>query len=195
MEYRLGKIANIYSGLNYKRYETKLIHEASTPYELFSQSHFQKIIGEQTSERTHEPVRILKKYDDHCKLTTKQMLLIDQSRFEAVAITDNMEQLLISSNYLIVELSTQVIPSYLEWYFNYHAHVRRQLEKHKQGSALQRLSIQALKQLNVELPALETQVKLGTIYELHKQKRLAVMERMVLEEQVIYERMKVKLEE
>lgn len=92
---------------------------------------------------------------------------------------------LIPSNFAVIELQDSVDSDYLEWYMNEHPHCRKQLMIATQGSSVSALSIQMLRALEVDLPPLAKQLRMGKIYRLINRKHRLLKERMILEKILI----------
>ncbi|MED2010642.1 restriction endonuclease subunit S [Brevibacillus borstelensis] len=113
------------------------------------------------------------------------LVLISLTGQRAVALKQEHVGKLIPSNFAIIEPSVVLHPDYLEWYINEHPDCKRQLKIATQGTIVSALSIQMLRTLEIILPPMNVQVKIGNIHRLlHRKKRL-LQEKLMLEQQYV----------
>lgn len=111
------------------------------------------------------------------------LVLISLTGQRAVALKQEHEGKLIPSNFAIIEPTEFLHPDYLEWFINEHPECRRQLKIATQGSIVTALSIQMLRTLEIILPPMVDQVKIGRVHKLLHRKNRLLQERIVLQRQ------------
>lgn len=112
-------------------------------------------------------------------------VLISLTGQKAVAMQKEHVGKLIPSNFAIIEPSEQLHPDYLEWFINEHPDSKKQLRVATQGSTISALSIQMLRTLEIILPPMNVQVKIGSIHRLLHRKNRLLQEKLMLEQQYV----------
>ncbi|MGW7163312.1 hypothetical protein [Paenibacillus taichungensis] len=137
-----------------------------------------------STDRIQE-VHVLKSKLEDLPLAKEGMVLINLTAHRAVAIRSEYVGKLITSNFAIINPNKYLHALYLEWYFNEHPNCRKQLRIAMQGTIVAALSIQMLRALPIELPSMNKQQLISSVYrDLYRKKRL-VLERVQLEEQLM----------
>lgn len=113
------------------------------------------------------------------------LIVVNLTAQRAAALQSEHYGKLIPSNFAVIELHDSVEPDYIEWYMNEHPNCRKQLMIATQGSSVSALSIQMLRMLEIELPSLAEQFRMGQVYRLMNRKHRLLKERMVLEKILI----------
>ncbi|GMK39109.1 hypothetical protein PCCS19_21630 [Paenibacillus sp. CCS19] len=110
-------------------------------------------------------------------------VLISLTSQRAVALQQEHVGKLIPSNFAIIEPIEGLYSDYLEWFINEHPDCRKQLKVATQGSSVAALSIQMLRTLDIILPPMSDQIKVGSVHRLLHRKNRLLQERIVLEQQ------------
>lgn len=118
-------------------------------------------------------------------LAKEGLVLISLTGQRAVALQQEHVGKLIPSNFAIIEPTSELHPDYLEWFINEHPDCRKQLKIATQGSSIAALSIQMLRTLEIILPPMDDQVKIGSVHRLLHRKNRLLQERIVWEQQYI----------
>lgn len=118
-------------------------------------------------------------------LAKEGLVLISLTGQRAVALQQEHVGKLIPSNFAIIEPTGELHPDYLEWYINEHPDCRKQLKIATQGSSIAALSIQMLRSLEIILPPMDDQVKIGSVHRLLHRKNRLLQERIVWEQHYI----------
>lgn len=111
------------------------------------------------------------------------MVLISLTGQRAIALQQVHSGKLIPSNFAIIETAESLNPNYLEWFINEHPDCKRQLKVATQGSIISSLSIQMLRALEISLPPISDQEKVGSVHRLLHRKNRLIQERIALEQQ------------
>ncbi|VEF47522.1 type I restriction modification system protein HsdIA [Bacillus freudenreichii] len=125
------------------------------------------------------------RHKDKLLYTKKNIVVIHLLTQTALAVPGKYSALLLPSNFVLVELNESVDPPFFEWYFNEHPAIRKQIAKNTQGAVISTLSIATLRELEIQLPLLEKQKKLGKLLQLQRQKNVLVEEKKELEIKLI----------
>ena len=122
------------------------------------------------------------------------MVLIGITSYKAFVIDENYIGRVIPSYFAIVDLDKEKVdPYYFTWYFNEEESVKKQLTIAKQGSSIKSLSVQMLRELEIVIPPIEIQKKIGKIYYLRKLKEKKLYEKEILERTLINSLLKRKV--
>lgn len=137
------------------------------------------------SSEIQQDVHVAKERLGSLPLAKEGLVLISLTGQRAVALQQEHVGKLIPSNFAIIEPSGELYPEYLEWFINEHPDCRKQLKIATQGSSIAALSIQMLRTLEIILPPMNDQVKIGSIHRLLHRKNRLLQERIVWEQQYI----------
>ncbi|MCI0659968.1 MAG: restriction endonuclease subunit S [Acidobacteria bacterium] len=96
-------------------------------------------------------------------------------RKQALAITEELEYAIASSQFFVLHPDERALPEYLAWFINQYP-AQRYLEKHSTGSNVSLINIRALAGMPVRVPPLEVQ---RGILEVH---RLSLRENELIEQ-------------
>ncbi|MFR9710024.1 restriction endonuclease subunit S [Paenibacillus sp. MB22_1] len=118
-------------------------------------------------------------------LAKEGLVLISLTGQRAMALQKEHVGKLIPSNFAIIEPTNELHPDYLEWFINEHPDCRKQLKIATQGSSIAALSIQMLRTLEVILPPMDDQVRIGSVHRLLHRKNRLLQERIAWEQQYI----------
>ncbi|TDF94680.1 restriction endonuclease subunit S [Paenibacillus piri] len=120
---------------------------------------------------------------DSLPIAREGWVLISLTGQRAVALKQEHVGKLIPSNFAIIEPTRVLSPDYLEWFINEHPDCRKQLKLATQGSSVAALSIQMLRTLEIILPPMTDQIKVGRVHRLLHRKNRLLQEKIVLEQQ------------
>ena len=148
-----------------------------------------------TSSEYQQDIHVAKDRLGSLPLAKEGLVLISLTGQRAVALQQEHVGKLIPSNFAIIEPSGDLHPDYLEWFINEHPDCRKQLKIATQGSSVTALSIQMLRTLDIILPPMDVQMKIGSIHRLLHRKNRLLQERMVWEQQYIKQLLMGYLEE
>jgi len=148
-----------------------------------------------TSSEYQQDIHVAKDRLGSLPLAKEGLVLISLTGQRAVALQQEHVGKLIPSNFAIIEPLRELHPDYLEWFINEHPDCRRQLKIATQGSSVTALSIQMLRTLDIILPPMDVQMKIGSIHRLLHRKNQLLQERMVWEQQYIKQLLMGYLEE
>lgn len=181
---KISDIGNVVHGVTLSRVEPKPLEEKVT-YSLFTIQELNEELSKFNIEFYEKTVEVSKEKFDKTYLAKDNMVIIGLNSFKSVAVNENIVGKVIPSNFAFIELDTgKVDPTYFSWYFNEHPDIERQLKIAMQGTILRALSVQMLRELNIILPPINVQKKIGRIYILQKKKEKLLYEKSILEERL-----------
>lgn len=187
---KLDAIGKVIHGATLSRIESKAGEEFYT-YPVFTMQELSRETGQYAIKEDFQEVNIIKEKFDKSFLSKINMVVIGLTSYKALVIGEQNKEKLITSNFAIIEFNKNIIdPFYFSWYFNEHPKIGKQLRVAMQGSIIRALSIQMLRELDIYVPSLETQKKIGRLYYLRKRKEKLLFDRNVLEE-VLYKQLLV----
>ena len=86
-------------------------------------------------------------------------------RKQAVALTEEMNNVITTSQIFVLRPREQLVPEFLAWYLN-QGPAQRYLEEHSSGTNVSLINMESFGKLQIRTPDLETQRKIVRIYEL-----------------------------
>lgn len=122
-------------------------------------------------------------------LTDSTSLVLHTQAKKVVLLPEKYNGLLLTNNYMKINLHESVDLAFFEWYFNEHPAIQKQLAVMSEGSAVSLLKLSYLKELEIELPPLEKQQVIGRIAQLTRRKKALQVERMDLEQNFVQQQL------
>lgn len=114
-------------------------------------------------------------------LTDTESIVLHRQAKKVVLLPEKYSGLLLTNNYMKIHLHESVDLAFFEWYFNEHPSIQKQLAIMSEGSVVSSLKLSHLKELEIELPPIEKQKKIGRIAQLKRRKEALQTERIELE--------------
>lgn len=172
------------------------VYEKYNSYTVFTMQDLSRETGQYGIRQEIQKANICVDKFDSSFLSKIDMVVIGLTSYKAMVIDEKQEGKLITSNFAIIEFDKNKIdPFYFTWYFNEHSEIQKQLAIAMQGTIIRALSIQMLRELEIHLPSLDIQRKMGKVYKLRKRKEKLLFEKNILEEQYYKHLMLSKLKE
>ncbi|MBP2032734.1 restriction endonuclease S subunit [Clostridium algifaecis] len=192
---KIDAMGKVIHGATLSRIEAK-VDEEFYIYPIFTMQDLSRETGQYGIKEEIQEVNISKNKFQKNFLSQINMVVIGLTSYKAIVIGENHKGKLITSNFAIIEFNQNEIDSfYFTWYFNEHPKVERQLRVAMQGSIIRALSIQMLRELEIAVPPLDIQKKIGRVYHLKKRKEKLLFERNILEDTLYKQLMVNKLKE
>lgn len=92
-------------------------------------------------------------------------IIIDPIRQKAIVVGLDKDNLIIDNNFIKVDfISMELDKLFFVYMFNENRDLRRELEVQSQGSAIKKISIRSLNELEIIVPGIKKQKQLGSIY-------------------------------
>ena len=183
MKVELGRIGSIQHGVVLNRVRPKE-GEQVIWYPLLTISRLlQEEKGETPDETPMVPVGASK--TESLKIAKEGMILVGLTSFhKAVVLSKEHEGMLISSNFFILEFPGGIVdPHYFAWYFNEHPYMEeKKAAAMKMDGKVKVLSIRLVRNLEIEVPSLVSQMAIGNLYALQLKKDRMWKEKLILEQ-------------
>lgn len=197
MAIKLQEIASVIQGVNVTRVEINAKKKDAKSVGILTLKEFNESMGipYRLEHGKNTEIWIEGNQLDKIRFTEENMVVVHLLSQRAATIPLIYENLLIPSNFVIIDFQQQVDSKFFEWHFNEHAEFKRQLKLATQGTSVSALSISMLREIEVLLPPIELQTKIGRIVQTIQQKKKLMEERIELEDQYIRELISVKMEE
>lgn len=193
---KLEKLGKVNHGLTTSRITAKP-DEQQEEIPLFTIQDLNIEMGSYDLKSEGKTITVSKNNFDKNLLSRENAIVVGLTVHRACVIEKHHVGKIIPSNFAYMYLDESKIDSnYFTWYFNEHPNIKRQLQIAMQGAmGIKALSVQMLRELEIELPSIEIQRKLGKIYELRRRKEKALYEKNVLEKDLYKQIMINKLKE
>ncbi len=165
---RLGDIANISQGSILTRVEDR----SGTPAETISMMELSYYCLQNDSFPETKIVSLNDKSRSKCVFTEKGDVLVGLSSAKAMVIEGPRTNKLVLSNFAVIRINdtNYVDPYYLCWLFNENSGISKTITTLSQGmTRVSVVPLSELKELNIELPGIEEQRKIGKTYDLLRQ--------------------------
>lgn len=119
---------------------------------------------------THEPKYLYLKANHNAKLVHTGDIVLNMMSGECVIVSERHEGSVLPYNYTHIEVdATRLDAAYFAYWFNASKSAKSQLHQILQGGSLvKKLTLQHLKQLDIDCPPIEKQRHIGTIAEKRK---------------------------
>ncbi|HJF36154.1 MAG TPA: restriction endonuclease subunit S [Clostridium perfringens] len=193
---KLEKLGKVNHGLTTSRITAKP-DEQQEEIPLFTIQDLNIEMGSYDLKSEGKTITVSKNNFDKNLLSRENAIVVGLTVHRACVIEKHHVGKIIPSNFAYMYLDESKIDSnYFTWYFNEHPNIKRQLQIAMQGAmGIKALSVQMLRELEIELPSIEIQRKLGKIYELRRRKEKALYEKNALEKDLYKQIMINKLKE
>lgn len=193
---KLEKLGKVNHGLTISRITAKP-DEQQEEIPLFTMQDLNIEMGNYDLKSEGKTVSVSQETFDKSLLSKKNVVVIGLTVHRAYVIENHHVGKIIPSNFAYIYLDeSKIDPNYFTWYFNEHPNIKRQLQIAMQGSmGIMALSVQMLRELEIDLPSIEIQRKLGKIYALRRRKEKALYEKYILERDLYKQIMINKLKE
>ena len=164
---KLEDIADIVQGIPVSRIRTEeaMELEERTVYSFESES---KVLIAKNGEKMGQKI----------PLVERDIILFNIVSYSAKKATEEDLGKIVPSNYVIVRLRDRNIsPDYLAWYMDQAEGFKRELNKLRQGSAVLSIPINEFRKIDLRLPSLEVQDRIGKINKLKERRKNLFLER------------------
>lgn len=192
---KIDDIGSVTHGITLSRIKANSYDDFDT-YKVFTMQDLSRETGQYSIKEELQKVNICKNKFDLSFLSRKNMVVIGLTSYKAMVIGETHKEKLITSNFAIMEFDeSKIDPFYFTWYFNEHPEIQKQLAIAMQGTFIRALSVQMLRELELPMPQLYIQKKIGKVYKLRKTKEKLLFERSILENELYNQLMINKLKE
>ncbi|MDO4555253.1 MAG: hypothetical protein Q4B70_08940 [Lachnospiraceae bacterium] len=191
MKVELGKIGSFTHGAVLSRIKPKGTEEGIELPVLTIRQLLLEEEGESPEQQAY--TKVSQKKRNALPLAREGMIVIGLTSFhKAVVLTAQHKDLIIPSNFLILEFPGGIMDAnYFAWYFNEHPGMKQMCQIAIQGdSKVKVLSIHVIRKLTIDCPDLVTQMAVGNLYRLQRQKDRLWKEKLRLEMRILTEQMR-----
>lgn len=124
------------------------------------------------------------------QLLTDTVSLILHTHTQKIALLpERYSGLLLTNNFIKVELTSDVDAAFFEWYFNEHPSIRKQLSVLSEGTVISLLKLSHLKDLEIALPPIQKQIIIGKIAQLKKRRESLMAKKSELQQLYIQQKL------
>ncbi|WP_297132274.1 restriction endonuclease subunit S [Terrisporobacter sp.] len=188
---KLEKLGKVNHGLTISRIAAKP-DQQQEEIPLFTMQDLNIEMGNYDLKSEEKTVSVNKETFDKSLLSKENIVVIGLTVHKSYVIENHHAGKIIPSNFAYIYLDESKIDlNYFTWYFNEHPNIKKQLQVATQGSIIMALSIQMLRELEIDLPSIEIQRKLGEIYKLRRRKEKVLYEKNILEKD-LYKQLMIK---
>lgn len=192
---KIDAIGKVTHGVTLSRIQAQSYDDFES-YTIFTMQDLSRETGQYSIKDEIQKTDICKNKFDSIYLSKINMVVIGLTSYKAMVIDETHKKKLITSNFAIVEFDeSKIDPFYFTWYFNEHPEIQKQLTIAMQGTIIRALSVQMLRELELPLPKLDVQRKIGKMYKLKKRKEKLLFERNILENELYKQLIINKLKE
>jgi restriction endonuclease S subunit len=124
------------------------------------------------------------------QLLTDTVSLILHTHTQKIALLpEKYSGLLLTNNFIKIELTSDVDAPFFEWYFNEHPSIQKQLSVLSEGTVISLLKLSHLKDLEIDLPSFQKQIIIGKVAQLNRRKKSLMAEKTELQQLFIQQRL------
>lgn len=171
--FKLSEIAEITQGNILTRIKPGSQFDETVEFDSISMQELSYIVGQSDILEKSSKVKVLKEKESSCVLTKQNDIVVGLSSRKAFVIDETRSNNLLLSNFALIRiLDTNILdPHYFCWLLNEDLQFQKYIDQKMQGSAnVIILSINNVKDMELELPDIEKQKMIGEIYELGRQR-------------------------
>lgn len=122
-------------------------------------------------------------------LTDTNSLVLHTHTQKIALLAEKYSGLLLTNNFIKIQLASVVDKAFFEWYFNEHPAIQKQLAFLSEGTVSSLLKLSHLKDLEIELPPIQQQIIIGKIAQLKKKKESLMTEKNELQQLYIQQKL------
>ncbi len=168
-KFKLSEIAEVVQGNILTRIKPNSQFDETVELDSISMQELSYIVGISNVSDNHGKIKILKNKKDSCVLTRQKDIVVGLSSKKAFVVEEHRSNCLVLSNFALVRINDLNVldPYYFCWLLNDDLQFHKYIDQKTQGSAnVIILSINNLKDIELELPNIDKQRLIGKIYEL-----------------------------
>lgn len=192
---KIENIGKVLHGATLSRIQEK-VGENSKTFFLFTMQELNKETGQYGLFTEKQEVKVSEGKLDLNLISKLGDVIIGLTSYKAMVVEDKHKNKLIPSNFAIIEFDKRKIdPFYFTWYFNENPKIQKQLTVASQGTIIRALSVQMLRELDIPLPSIKIQRKIGMVYKLRQRKGKLLFRKNILEKKLWNQLLQNKLKE
>ncbi|QWH69638.1 restriction endonuclease subunit S (plasmid) [Bacillus wiedmannii] len=193
---KLRECAEVTQGVFTNRIETSNLNEDSVQLQLVTLKEFNHLLGTdyRISQEKDRSIYVKKEKIKQEVLTDTESLVLHTLTQKVVWFPSEYQGLLLTNNFMKISFSNEVDVHFMEWLFNEHPSIQKQIALFTEGSIISSLKLSNVKEIELILPDIEKQRKLGRIAQLKKKKSALLKKKDTLEQLFLHYQM-VKITE
>ncbi|MEH6913932.1 restriction endonuclease subunit S [Priestia megaterium] len=188
---KLRECAEVTQGVFTNRIETSNLNEDSVQLQLVTLREFNHLLGTdyRISQEKDRSIYVKKEKIKHEVLTDTESLVLHTLTQKVVWFPPEYQDLLLTNNFMKISFSKEVDVHFMEWLFNEHPSIQKQIALFTEGSIISSLKLSNVKEIELVLPNIEKQRKIGIIARLKKKKSALLKEKDMLEQVFLHHQM------
>ncbi|PAE12672.1 restriction endonuclease subunit S [Niallia circulans] len=188
---KLNQIAQFTQGAFANRLETFSNNIETTKVRLLSLKQFNETLGltYRISNEKSAEITVPKEKLTPQLLTDTNSLILHTHTQKVALLPDKYSGLLLTNNFIKIQMTGTVDAAFFEWYFNEHPSIQKQLSVLSEGTVISLLKLSHLKDLEIDLPPIQKQITIGKIAQLKKLQESLMAEKRELQQIYIQQRL------
>ncbi|ESU31877.1 hypothetical protein G3A_14250 [Bacillus sp. 17376] len=188
---KLGEIAEVTQGAFTNRLETFSSDVMTSKVKPLSLKEFNETLGftYRISKDKNAVITVPKDKLTPQLLTDSNSLILHTQTQKIALLPKKYNGLLLTNNFIKIQLASNVDGAFFEWYFNEHPFIQKQLAVLCEGTVTPLLKLSNIKDLEIDLPPVQQQIIIGKISQLKKRKTALIAERTELQQVYIQQKL------
>jgi len=188
---KLRECADVTQGVFTNRVETSNLSEDSVQMHLVTLKEFNHLLGidYRISQEKDRSIYVNKEKIKQEVLTDTESLVLHTLTQKVVWFPPQYHGLLLTNNFMKISFFEKVDVHFMEWLFNEHPSIQKQIALFTEGSIISSLKLSNVKEIEFVLPNVEKQKILGKIAQLKKRKTALLKEKDRLEQLLLHHQM------
>lgn len=188
---KLRECADVTQGVFTNRVETSNLSEDSVQMQLVTLKEFNHLLGidYRISQEKDRSIYVNKEKIKQEVLTDTESLVLHTLTQKVVWFPPHYQGLLLTNNFMKISFFEKVDVHFMEWLFNEHPSIQKQIVLFTEGSIISSLKLSNVKEIEFVLPNVEKQKILGKIAQLKKRKTALLKEKDRLEQLLLHHQM------
>ncbi|MED1594132.1 MULTISPECIES: restriction endonuclease subunit S [Bacillus] len=188
---KLRECADVTQGVFTNRVETSNLSEDSVQMQLVTLKEFNHLLGidYRISQEKDRSIYVNKEKIKQEVLTDTESLVLHTLTQKVVWFPPQFEGLLLTNNFMKISFFEKVDVHFMEWLFNEHPSIQKQIALFTEGSIISSLKLSNVKEIELVLPNVEKQTVIGKIAQLKKRKTALLKEKDRLEQLLLHHQM------
>ncbi|PGE66898.1 restriction endonuclease subunit S [Bacillus toyonensis] len=188
---KLRECADVIQGVFTNRVEISNLSEDSVQMQLVTLKEFNHLLGidYRISQEKDRSIYVNKEKIKQEVLTDTESLVLHTLTQKVVWFPPQYQGLLLTNNFMKISFFEKVDVHFMEWLFNEHPSIQKQVALFTEGSIISSLKLSNVKEIEFVLPNVEKQKILGRIAQLKKRKTALLKEKDRLEQLLLYHQM------
>ncbi|MGE7887759.1 restriction endonuclease subunit S [Bacillus cereus] len=188
---KLRECADVTQGVFTNRVETSDLSEDSVQMQLVTLKEFNHLLGidYRISQEKDRSIYVNKEKIKQEVLTDTESLVLHTLTQKVIWFPPQYQGLLLTNNFMKISFFEKVDVHFMEWLFNEHPSIQKQIALFTEGSIISSLKLSNVKEIEFVLPNVEKQKILGKIARLKKRKTALLKEKDRLEQLLLHHQM------